>query len=1647
MPQLFDEHNATFAAQRERAKRLLGEQQWRAARRSTVNAFHTDHALVGAIWQAWQQLQGPGPARVLEPGCGTGNFIRTAPGGVRMIGVELDPIAAQIAAKLAPSAQVRGESFADTTMSALGGVVDGAIGNVPFGDFALYDPIHNPGREAIHNHFIIKALELTRPGGTVAVLTSRYTLDARSTSHREQMAALGQLTGAFRLPSGAHAQSGTDVVTDLLVFTRHRTSPPAGGDAWVQTRPITVDGHTHQITTAFDPGVLPPGSPAQILGELATISSQHGPVLSVRDTGIDCAEKIRTAPWPTRAQVAVPTAAPQPQQAVADQAPPPAAVVVPATPRFAGELGVRTTGSQREFVIADSDKTWQPAELRIAGANAEELASLITLKAAHRTVLEHEAANTADTPELDQARTQLRETLTAHHQRFGPINRATITPRTRTQPVLDDTGHPLAGADGTPLTEKVPMLDELGDPVVTRRAPMAMTLFRKHDPAAVYVAALERFDEASQTATPATICHQRVLAPRAPVSRTDSPADAIAVCMDTHARLDPDVLAELLQIPSDQVPHALGDLAYTDPVTEQLIPAQEYLSGPVRAKLQQARTAAATDPERWSRNVEALTQVVPADLGPEDITARLGAVWIPASDVEDFAQQIFDDRTTIQRDPVSQNWRVSGGRASLRSYEEYGTVRMDGHELLRRALNQTPVQVWDEHEDGTKMLNVGQSEAARDKQEQLQQRFAEWVWESPQRSHRLARIYNDTFNATVPRREFAYGPMQFPGLAAQFSPRPHQVNAVARAIATGSTGIFHPVGFGKTAVMTMAVMEQKRLGLVNKPAIVVPNHMLEQFSREFLTMYPQARVLAASTDDLTSDRRRAFIARAATEDWDAIIMTRGAFYKLPVGIKTLTDYLDQEIEPLRDWLTNNRTSERATTVKQAEKALARLEEKLKERLDKIAKGTDQTVTFEETGIDYLAVDELHDFKNLATASSIPGAAIQGSLRASDLHQKVWQLRRTHGGRALLGATATPIANSVTELHVMTRYLNPEILETAGLTAFDAWAATFGKTITKVEMSPDGGGLREKTRFAQFQNVPELLMMWAEVGDTLTTEQIAALPRPALRTNRDGRAEPEMVITPASPELEEFITRLGERAQMIQSRMVDPKDDNMLLISSEGRRAALDMRLVPQGSEPTVPTKIDAAAARIHARWAENRDRTYLGPDNTPHPTPGALQLVFCDLGTPTKDDGRFSVYADLRDKLIAHGIPAEQIAFMQNAKTDLDKARLFERARTGQVQVLIGSTSTMGVGTNVQDRAIALHHLDCPWKPAELAQREGRIVRQGNQNDPVEIIRYATEGSFDAYMYQTVARKARFIDQVMAGEINGRREIEDIATDETLTLEQMQMAIANNPLLQEATEVRADLARLRRQETAHRQAQRNLTTQIPMLERYIDQLQAQLPAMATTCAKITPTAGEAFQLRLGHHRYPDRADARDALINTLREPTYRRPPLHLGGVEWQITTRAPRHAKNHFEREHVLTAPTPIPEVIVSQDDIDQASTGIITRMENALRKAPEREADARAKLHALSSELDQAHSRHGRPFPHADALAALTTRLEDLDKALQAEAAKPKDQAPAPPALPQAIVADAFPPLTTPPGTTPAPAPAQRFHGSTPVPRQPRRR
>lgn len=1561
VPEIFDEDRAEWREQRERLREVLDPATYQAARRTTINAHYTDPAYVRAIWRAVQDLGFDG-GRVLEPGAGAGTFIGMAPSGAELTGVELDPTTAAIAQALYPTATVRAESFADTRLP--DGHFDAAVGNVPFADVRLHDQRHNRGRHSLHNHFIIKALALTRPGGIVALLSSHYTLDAQNPAARREMNALADLLGAVRLPTGAHRRAaGTDALTDVLVFRRRAPGEPPRSTAWETTHTTEIKGERLRLNNYWRE------HPEHVLGELDVAGGMYNAqTLHVRASLADAPRALADA------LEAITTAARRegltqtPRAAAAALSPPPAALEPPQG-LWDGHISAQPDGSFTSVL----DGAHIP--LDVPRTQRRELSELLGLRDAAKALLEAEASTVEDTPVLDELRGALRTRYSAYVQRHGPINRF----------ALRSTGHT------DPQT---------GEPRMARVAPRVMTTFRA-DPFAALVSALEVFDDTTQTATPATVLSERVVVPRTPIVGAETADDALAVSLETHGRVDLPAIAQLLGVDEAEARAQLGQRVYEDPASGQFLTAADYLSGNVRAKLDEARGRLGDRPD-LALNVAALEGVLPADLGMEDVEARLGAAWIDTDTHRAFLVEILDDQTIRVEHPGGSIWDVRGNNHSVAATSEWGTSRMAAPAIAKAALEQRPIQVTDDVGDDKRVLNPVETAAAQEKADALQERFAEWVWEDPDRAERLLAEYNRRFNSIVLRDYSAEGErLTLPGMAKTFTPRPHQRAAVARMLAEPAVGLFHQVGAGKTAEMVMGTMELRRLGMAAKPAVVVPNHMLEQFSREWLQLYPQARLLAASTQDLAGDKRRAFVARVATNDWDAVIMTRSAFERLPLSDQAQAAYVEQEIASLRDMLQRARGGD-GLTVKRLEKLVMAGEQRLRERLDA---PRDQGITFEQTGIDYLVVDEVHDYKNLRTASNIRDAAIDGSKRATDLHMKTEYLRARHGDRVITAATATPIANSVTEAHVMQRFLRPDLLREAGVEDFDVWAATFGQTVTEIEMAPTGGGnYRMQTRFARFQNVPEMLRMWHVFADVKTAEDLQ-LPTPQLAARDDGQRAPQTVVIEPSPEVRSYVAELGERAERIRSRSVAPEEDNMLKVSTDGRKAALDMRMV-SGQPSSTTSKLHVAAATIASIWREHAGRRYRDPHSGElSPTPGALQIVFCDLGTPAAG---WNAYDELRDQLTARGVPRGQVRFIHEARNDVEKARLFAAARSGQVAVLIGSTQKMGVGTNIQARAVALHHLDCPWRPADVEQRDGRILRQGNQNSEVGLYRYVVEGSFDAYSWQTVERKAKFIAQIMRGQLDVRA-IEDIG-DNALSFAEVKALASGDPLILDKAQADADVTRLSRLHRAYQRDQHALTRTIAQAEETIARTSRQLPAIDAAIARARDTRGDAFAMTVGDRHVTSRNDAaalieRWATTNAAAAPhsRYVQPLGELGQIGGLTVDGVLIRSAGRAPTLELVVRDLPAQPAVASIDTIARDAPGLVRQLEHRVAALPALRGRVDAERATAVTQLQRAQNALQRPFKHADALAAAQARSAEIAAAMQArheQTPEPADEA-----------------------------------------------
>lgn len=1195
---------------------------------------------------------------------------------------------------------------------------------------------------------------------------------------------------------------------------------------------------------------------------------------------------------------------------------------------------------------------------------ARELAALISLRDAALAVLNEETRTDDDTARLASLRARLRDFYGKYVRQFGYLNRVTQRRTGRNDPVT-----------GEELLARI-------------RPPMGGFRVDPHSP---LVFALEDYDPEAAVGAPAPILTQRVITRREPPSSADSPADALAICIDAHGHADLAEISRLLGASRRDARAQLGELAFDDPDTARLVPAAEYLSGDVRAKLAAAE-AAVMDDARFEVNVAALRQVIPADLTPGEIDARLGAAWIDADVVEQFLRETLEDTWVKVEHPGGQIWSVTGKDWTVLATARWGTKRASAIEIAQRVLEQRRIEVRDRvySRDGDKyVLNVEETAAAAEKAVELQERFAEWVWQDPDRAKRLARIYNDLFNGIV-LRSYDDVRLTLPGLSTVYTLRDHQVAAIARGISEPAVLLAHEVGAGKTLEMVCVAMELRRLGLARKPAVVVPGHMLDQFAGEWMRAYPLARILITRKEDLQGDRRRRLVARVATGDWDAVIMSSSTFERIALSPKAQAAYLQREVDQFEEWLKVAKKGD-GRTVKRIQLALRRAQERVKAKLDSVK---DPGITFEQTGIDYVFIDEAHRYKNLRTPSAIPDAGIDGSQRATDLDAKLCWLRNRAGDRVVTFATATPVANSITEIHVMQRYLRPDMLEERGLLVFDSWAATFGEVVTEVELAPEGGGsFRLNTRFARFRNVPELLRLFHVLADVKLADDLN-LPVPLIADNGDGVREPVIVAIDMPDALNAYVGELCERAEKIRSRSVSPEEDNMLKVTGDGRRAALDMRLV--GLRQDEPGKIAAAADRIHGIWAASRDRAYPGPGGQPSPIRGALQLVFCDLGTPREG---WNAYRELRDQLAGLGMPTGMIRFIHDAKTDQAKAALFAACRSGNVAVLVGSTEKMGVGTNVQDRAIALHHLDAPWRPADVAQRDGRILRQGNLNPEVRMYRYVVTGSFDGYSWQILARKAGFIGQVMRGRLDVR-EIEDIG-DTALSYAEVKAIATGNPLLMEQAAAQAALAKLQRAERAHHRNQWQLSMTVRDMTARTDSYEREASAAAAALARRTDTRGDLFTMTVAGVTYDKRTEAAEALAAKVadvidqwtshRTGSYTERVGELAGFPVKVTT--------WMGMETVLVSMSlddvPQSDFTVKRREVRSDGVGLVRRLEHRLSRLEFVADDAASGLARCTSEAVRAAADRDAPFPRSAELAAALAEVERIRVALDALARK----------------------------------------------------
>ena len=1501
----------------EQLRELLTTEEYDSAKRTTFNAFYTSTTLCHAMFAALARLGVPDDATVLEPGCGTGNFLCQATGGMRFIAVERDQISGRIARALHPQADIRIEDFQKTRLPSEG--IDAVIGNVPFADLRL----DYRGRKlALHDFFFAKSLDTLRPGGALALVTSHFTLDKQNAGVRETLAERADFLGAVRLPSDAFAREGTRVVTDIVFLRRRDADEPArhADPDWLTVAPLDIEGVPVPINRYFL------NHPEMVLGTWSRKDRLYGgdsgySLNGNGDLADSLAQAIERLP-----EFAPSRAAPRPDERPAPFVPPP-----PQAHITEGSLVVGEDRTIRQITDGRPEQvTYCGVLLRTDGTpNARKIGSLIELRDHARQVLQ---SQNEDWPEehRQRARRDLNHAYDRFVARHGPINTTTFTPNR---------------AGGT-----------------IRRMPN-LVKFRE-DPDAMLVMALEDYDEVTGTATKAAIMHHDVVGRPPPVVAVRSAEDGLLVALDHRGTVDLPYIAALYGQPEDRIIAELDDLIYHDPESRTWQTADDYLAGNVRAKLALAESAG---PD-YARNAEALRLVQPEDVLPGDIDANLGAPWIPESDIRAFSAELFnvpDSAIRIAQLPKDALWSVDAdatAELSVAATTEYGTPRMGGVRLLELALNLKSPVIHDTIHHGDReerVVNQEDTLAARDKQARIKDRFRSWAFAEPQRAERLVRIYNDTYNNLRPR-QFDGAHLDFPGLNRTIQLRPHQEDAVWRGMSSGNTLLAHVVGAGKTFTMAATAMKMTQAGLVHKPMFVVPNHMLEQFGREFQQLYPNAHLLSAAKDDLARDRRKRLTAQVASGHWDGIVVTHSSFERIGMSRDYRERFLHAQIAEYDALLCDHARADtdrpHRNLIKTIEKQKARREQRLKDLLAEEKK--DDGLVFDELGVDHLFIDEAHYFKNLETPTKmdrVAGIQTGGSERAFDLYMKTRYLHEQHAGHGVTFATGTPISNTMVELYTLNRFLDPEGLTSRGIAHFDAWAATFGEVVEALEIAPDGATLKPRSRFARFVNLPELQQMLHAFTDVQTAEQLD-LPRPRLA---GGKAE--IVACTMSDAQTRIQMELVERYERLRKEKVDPREDNALAITTDGRKLALDARLLEATAEDVPDSKINALVDRVTDLWEQSA------------PTRGT-QLVFCDLGVRPTPAG-FSVYDEIRAKLQARGIPRDQIAAIGDADSDPKKHALFDKVRAGAVRVLLGSTQKMGTGTNVQKRLVALHHLDAPWKPAEVEQREGRILRQGNRHEEVAILRYVTEGSFDAYMWQALQTKARFIAQVITGQAATRRA-DDIGGQE-LSYAEVKAIASGNPAVLTLAEADAELGRLAILRKVHADEQflaRRNVRELPETIARLTQYLADLRADQGTCS-----AHADAPITVGNRSY-NRADATEMLAGKLETL-----PDHVPGIR-----RIPFGEYRRLSFGLVLH-PLGAPEVFLEGATTRKTNLASNARGARAILNAAERlvgsygphAGHVEQDLVIARDQLRDYQSRLGAPFSHEDYLAELS-RLRD---------------------------------------------------------------
>jgi len=1523
--------DAGWQALGDELKTLLTPEEYASAKRTTFNAFYTSPTVIAAIHEAISRLGVPGNATILEPGCGTGNFMSQGSDGHRFIGVELDSISGRIARALHPEHDIRIESFSDTKLPE--DRIDAVIGNVPFADLKLD---YQGKKLSLHDYFFAKSIDALKPGGVLALVTTHYTLDKQNGAIREYLAAKADFVGAIRLPSDAFKREGTSVVTDILFLRKRAPGEPAHhvDPDWLGIAPLAIEGTEVSINKYFH------RHPEMVLGSWSSKDTLYGGEgYSVLSNG-DLAQQLKEAIHH------LPEFAPLQASPVLNEPAP--AFTPPPQERHIGEGSFfvrddrticQSIGGQGEPVVYGG--TTLKADGTLTG---KRLAALVGLRDHARRVLESQNEGWPEASRND-ARRELNWAYDRFVSAYGPINKTTF--------------------------------GETRDGTVIRRMPN-LVKFRE-DPDAMLVMALEDYDEGTGKAAKAAIMIRDVVGPTPPITQVRSAEEGLLVSLNQRGAVDLPFIGTLYGKPKAQIVAELGDLIFPDPESKTWQTADAYLSGNVRAKLAAAEAAG----PQYQRNVTALRAVQPEDVLPGDIDAGLGAPWIPERDIQAFAADLFHVGPSsvpiahLKKDAV---WSIDAGydaKASVAATSEYGTARANGTWLLDLALNMKTPTIYDTIQAGDReerVVNPEATMAAREKQKLIKEQFRSWIFTDPERTEKLVRIYNDTYNNLRPRL-FDGSHLDFPGMNQTIRLNPHQKDAVWRVMSSGNTLLAHVVGAGKTYTMSTAGMKLKQAGLRKKPMYVVPNHLLEQFAREFMQLYPNARLLVAAKEDLTRDRRKFLTAKIASGDWDGIIVTHSSFERIGMSRDYQEKFLLEQIAEYDELLREHAGAKGANRnlIKTIEKQKAARAERLKDLLAKDKK--DDGLVFDELGVDHVFIDEAHYFKNLETPTKmerVAGIQTGGSERAFDVYMKARYLDEQHAGHGVTFATGTPISNTMVEMYTLQKFLDLAGLKSRGLEHFDAWAATFGEVIDTMEISPDGSGLRPRSRFARFTNLPELQQMFRAFADVQTAEMLD-LPCPRLKGGK-----PIVVACPMSDEQHELQQELVERYERLRSQKVDPRVDNALAITTDGRKLATDARMLSAPAPDFPESKVNRLVENVFSIWKETAAKR-------------GTQMIFADMGVnPTK--WGYSPYEEIITKLVAHGIPRDQIAAIGDAESDAKKQALFEKVRQGSVRVLIGSTQKMGTGTNVQKRLVALHHLDAPWKPAEVEQRDGRILRQGNENEEVAIYRYVTERSFDAYMWQALETKARFISQVITDN-NAARRAEDIGGQE-LSYAEVKAIASGNPAVLTLAEADAEMQRLNLLKKNHLDEQYVARRSVRDLPGTIASLSERLAKL--TADEATAMAHASDPLTIGSRTYP-REDASAILAGQLEAM-----PRKVGQ-----TTRVPVGTYRGLRFGMVVHPQFP-PDVYLEGAITRQSTLSREHQGQRAVLNALERLAGGygsecvrvKQDLAIAESQLRDYQARLGKPFLHDGYLSELTSLRDQLKAGLSATGQMQGDEA-----------------------------------------------